>query len=172
MIPIGFKEEDFFYNKLTPDQIYSFYDEFSELLDDFSRTVDQDAEIEAVLPVITRICIRIDQRKDYYMYYHSENGRVMHMSHEKEMALWAYWVCKYKPIRFKNEIDEEIFFQQNGCTVSDAFASYIIISTVCANNDDRVSYFTSEIVEGLYYDLSNRDFSKEAIIDRVSDLIN
>ena len=83
MIPIGFKEEDFFYNKLTPDQIYSFYDEFSELLDDFSRTVDQDAEIEAVLPVITRICIRIDQRKDYYMYYHSENGRVMHMSHEK-----------------------------------------------------------------------------------------
>lgn len=95
----------------------------------------------------------------------------MKMAHEKELALWVYWVCKYKPIRFKDVKDDALFFVENGCMVSDAFAAYIIISTVCDGNKKRAKYFSKEIVENLYYDMANRDFSKEAIIARINDLI-
>lgn len=170
MIPIGIKEEDFKYRILSDEAILEAYNEFKELLIDFSHTVNY-GKLKIIRPVICRICVRVDQRKDYYMYYHSNDDKIMKMSHEKELALWAYWVCKYKPIRFKDEKDDALFFVENDCMVSDAFAAYIIISTVCAGNKKRAKYFSKGIVENLYYDMANRDFSKEAIIARINDLI-
>lgn len=170
MIPIGIREEDFKYRKLSNEAIQKAYNEFKELLIDFSHTVNY-GELKIIRPVVCRICVRVDQRKDYYMYYHSKNNKIMKMAHEKELALWAYWVCKYKPIRFKDVKDDALFFVENGCMVSDAFAAYIIISTVCDGNKKRAKYFSKEIVENLYYDMANRDFSKEAIIARINDLI-
>lgn len=91
---------------------------------------------------------------------------------KKSWHLWSYWVCKYKPIRFEDSCDDELFFNDNGCTINDAFAAYIIISAVCGKKKKRAKYFTEDVVENLYYDLANRDFSKEAIISKVNDLIN
>lgn len=170
MIPKNISEQDFRYNSLPQKTVFSFYTQFKKLLEDFAKTIP-DGELEINMPMICRICIRVDQRKDYYMYYHSKT-KTMRMSHEKELALWSYWVCKYKPIRFVNSLDEEHFFTSNGCTVSDAFAAYIMISVVCAKNKKRAKYFTPKVVWNLYYDLSNREFSKEAIIARIEDLIS
>lgn len=172
MIPKGIKEEDFVYTNLPSSQIKETYHEFMNLLKDFATTINMnDAHLEANLAIFTRICVRVDQRKDYFMYYHSVPGKVMHMSHEKEIGLWSYWVSKYKPVKFKNITDNQLFFQQNGCDVSDAFAAYIVISIVCHNKKSRAKYFTSEKVANLYYDFANRDFSKEAIMARIEDLI-
>ena len=170
MIPEKISEKDFQYRRLSNEKIKDFYEQFKELLSDFACTVEQTGELEINLPIICRICIRVDQRKDYYMYYHSKSDKIMKMSHEKELALWAYWVCKYKPVRFKNSMDDEHFFNNNGCTISDAFASYIIISAVCAKKRKKAKYFTPSVVEDLYYDLANRDFSKEALISKINDL--
>lgn len=172
MLPENINEEDFIYNRLHDNQVLDFYNKFTILLKDFARTIKQKGKLEASLPIIGRISIRVDQRKDYYMYYHSTKNQIMHMSHEKEMALWAYWVCKYKPIRFVDLNDDERFFSTHGCTISDAFAAYIIISIVCANNESKAKYFSKKGVSDLYYDLANRDFSKEAIISKIDDLIN
>ncbi len=172
MLPPNIKEEDFIYNPLKNDDILKSYNDLQNLLKDFARTVNHTGKLEINLPAICRICIRVDQRKDYFMYYHSEPNKIMKMSHEKELALWSYWVCKYKPIRFKNCKDEEWFYRDNGCTVSDAFASYIIISVVCAKNRKKGKYFSTSVVKNLYYDLANRDFSKEALISKVNDLIS
>ncbi len=172
MLPQGIAEKDFIYNSLTSAHVFDFYNKFMDLLKDFACTIKQSGELEASLPIIGRISIRVDQRKDYYMYYHSTKRKIMRMSHEKEMALWAYWVCKYKPVRFVDSKDDERFFSTNGCTISDAFAAYIIISIVCANNKSKAKYFTSDVVSDLYYNLANRDFSKEAIISKIDDLIN
>lgn len=171
MIPEAIAEKDFRYRHVPQIQVVEFHKEFLELLNDFAYTVDMDAQIEVNDVVISHICTRVDQRKDYYMYYHSTPDHVMKMSHEKEMGLWAYWVCKYKPIRFQRKTDDQLFFLQNGCTVSDAFAAYIIISIVCNSNNSRAEYFTKEKVMNLFYDIANRDFSKEAIISRIEDLI-
>lgn len=172
MLPKIIGEKDFIYNPLPDADIYDFYQKFRELLEDFSLTVKQTGQLEVNLPVICRICIRVDQRKDYYMYYHSSPQKIMKMSHEKELALLAYWVCKYKPVRFHDAKDDEHFFNNNGCMVSDAFAAYIIISAVCAKKKKKAKYFQTSVVEDLYYDLANRDFSKEALISKVNDLIN
>ena len=171
MLPEGICEEDFKYRTLSDEAILESYNEFRKLLQDFSSTVRQEGKLKIIKPVVCRICIRVDQRKDYYMYYHSDQEKVMKMSHEKELALWAYWICKYKPICFKEKKDDELFFLENGCMVSDAFAAYVIISTVCANNKEKAKYFSEEVVKNLYYDMANRDFSKEAIIARINDLI-
>lgn len=165
------KEEDFIYRHLENSAFQQFYNDFIELLDDFSNTVKMKAELEVNIPTLFRICTRVDQRKDYYMYYHSDEEKVMHMSHEKEMGLWAYWVSKYKPVRFSKMEQERLFYLNNGCSVSDAFAAYIIISIVCNSNNARAKYFDKNRVAKLYYDLSNRDFCKEAIISKIDDLI-
>ncbi len=171
MKPNGIDEKDFNYNLLPPAQFLKFYDEFMAFLDQFALTIKQHGDLVVNVPIIGRICVRVDQRKDYYLYYHSTENNIMHMSQEKELALWAYWVSKYKPVRFENVSDEEVFFAENGCTVSDAFSSYIIISAVCSNNEAKVAYFTDKVVADLNYDLTNRDFSKEAIISKINDLI-
>lgn len=172
MLPEGITEDKFIYNSLDSKQVLDFYNKFNNLLKDFARTIKQKGKLEVNLSIIGRISIRVDQRKDYYMYYHSTREEIMRMSHEKEMALWSYWVSKYKPIRFVKQKDDEDFFSTHGCTVSDAFAAYIIISIVCANNRKRAKYFTDKVVLDLYYDFANRDFSKEALISRVEDLIH
>lgn len=172
MLPKGITEEEFIYNPLDGKQVMDFYNKFNDLLKDFARTIKQKGKLEVNLSIIGRISIRVDQRKDYYMYYHSTEEKIMQMSHEKEMALWSYWVSKYKPIRFINPEDDEVFFSMHGCTISDAFAAYIIISIVCANNKKRAKYFKDDVVLDLYYDFANRDFSKEALISRVEDLIH
>ena len=170
MIPQNFNEKDFIYRPVSKEEKMAFRNEFYELLRDFALTINMSSKIEANDVVISYICKRVDQRKDYYLYYHSSPDRIMHMSHEKEMGLWAYWVSKYKPLRFKDKTDDQRFFLQNGCTLSDAFAAYIIISIVCENNNSRAIYFTDKKVLELYYDFSHRDFSKEAIISRIEDL--
>lgn len=171
MIPSKIDEKDFIYEHVPADLVLAFRNEFFELLEDFAITVNMNAKIEVNEPILSYICTRVDQRKDYYLYYHSTSEKTMHIAHEKEMGLWAYWVSKYKPIRFASKIDDQIFFMQNGCTVSDAFAAYIVISIVCNSNNDRADYFTAKRVADLYYDFSNRDFSKEAVISRIEDLI-
>ena len=172
MIPKIISEEEFRYNQLDIDEIQEFYHKFIDLLNDFAYTVKEPGVLEVNLPLIARISVRVDQRKDYYMYYHSTSDKIMRMSHEKELALWSYWVCKYKPIRFKDSRNDEHFFNDNGCTISDAFAAYIIISAVCGKKKKKAKYFTEDVVKNLYYELANRDFSKEAIISKVNDLLN
>lgn len=169
MLPDTISEKDFRYKTLSEDVIKKSYDNFVKLLEDFSKTVPF-GELKLNLPVVCRIFVRVDQRKDYYMYYHSTPKKIMRMSHGKELALWAYWISKYKPVAFVNNLDDEHFYNNNGCTVSDAFAAYIVISAVCANNKKKAKYFSKKVVEALYYDLANRDFSKEAIISKISDL--
>lgn len=171
MIPESITEKEFVYRNVPHDKVVDFRNEFVALLEDFASTVDMDAQLEVNDVIISHICKRVDQRKDYYMYYHSTADHVMRMSHEKEMGLWAYWVSKYKPVRFVNKVHDQLYFMNNGCTVSDAFAAYIIISIVCNSKESRASYFTEDKVQNLFYDMANRDFSKEAIISRIEDLI-
>lgn len=171
MIPAGFDEKEFIYHHVSLAAEKKFIKEFYSLLEDFSNIVEMESRLEVNRQMLGHICTRVDQRKDYYMYYHSTEDKIMRMSHQKEMGLWAYWVSKYKPVRFVDKLDEERFFADNGCTVSDAFAAYIIISIVCDSNNSKAKYFTEEQTLKLYYDIANRDFSKEAIISRIEDLI-
>ncbi len=173
MIPPCIQKEEFYYRDQPTSIIKKFCEEFRELLEDFANTigVSTESELEINYPALVHLYKRIDQRTDYFLYFHSRSDETMDMSQKKELALCAYWTCKYKVIRFSNIGEEEQFFLDNGCTVSDAFAAYILISSVCSRNEAKADYFTKRKVMELYYDFSNRDFSKEAIIARIEDLI-
>lgn len=171
MIPENIDEKDFRYTRVSNEDAKEFYENFMDILESFMKFMDIKEDINVVRPVIGRICERVDQRKDYYLYYHSDEQTVMHMSHEKEVALWIYWICKYKPIHFKKITEEEKFFSENGCTLSDAFAVYMIICIVIVNDQSKADCFTDDRINDLYYEMANRDFSKEAIIARINDLL-
>lgn len=151
--------------------IKSSYDKFTVLLEKFIEFKQVSGDVVVNPAIIGKICERIDQRKDYFMYYHSEEGNVMHMSHEKEIALWTYWVCKYKPVHFAKRSDDSLFFTLNGCTLSDAFAVYLMISVVCDNKPKRAKKFTPDRINDIFYDFTNRDFSKEAVMSKITDLL-
>lgn len=171
MRPANIDEKDFIYTPLSPEEKKESYDELKDLLDDFIKFMKIKEDVSINRAIIARICERIDQRKDYFLYYHSKPDDIMHMSHEKEIALWVYWLCKYKPVRFKTMRDDEVFFTNNGCTVSDAFAVFLMLSIVCTNNPQKTSCFHPDRIDDFFYDFVNRDFSKEAIMARINDLI-
>ena len=171
MIPANIEEKDFRYNVIDPEEKKVIYDELTDVLDDFIKFMKIKEDIVINRAIIGRICERIDQRKDYFLYYHSTPTEMMHMSHEKEISLWVYWICKYKPIRFKEMPDDEVFFINNGCTVSEAFAVFLMLSIVCANKPNKAQSFTPDRIDDFCYDFANRDFSKEAIMARINDLI-
>ena len=109
------------------------------------------------------IFVRIDERKDYFMYFHSEDDS-MHMSLGKEIALEAYWISKYKPLRMKQIEDEVEFTKKFKVTISDVIAAMLIIAFLIDKDETLDDYFTEKKINTFIYDIFNRDISKEAMI--------
>lgn len=140
------------------------YAEFEEFLDECKKKIkieEYDIEINHVL--LFNIFVRIDERKDYFMYFHSEEN-TMHMSLGKEIALEAYWISKYKPFRIKNIKDEAEFTKKYKVSISDVIAAMLIIGFLIDKNVILDNYFTPKKINTLIYDLFNRDISKESMI--------
>lgn len=123
-----------------------------------------DLDIEINYLVLLFIFVRVDERSDYYLYYHSTEDHRMKMSIHKEMALIAYWILKYKPFRLKNINDEEDFYEKYKCSVNDLIATLLVIGYILKNTDGKVKDFSSQKIETLVYDFAHRDISKEAMI--------
>ena len=112
MIPKQFiSPENFQYNPVTPEYLYEFTEMFKENFEKFKKAEEEvlrnySTEMRINYPVIYRIMERIDQRADYYLYFHSNQNHPMYMSQAKEVALFCYWLIKYKPISFEESYDE------------------------------------------------------------------
>ena len=105
------------------------------------------------------------------MYFHSETDS-MHMSLEKEIALEAYWISKYQPIRIKSIKEEEQFFFKYRVTISDVIAAMLIIAFLIDHDEKLDSFFDAKRINTLVYDIFNRDISKEAMIMYVESFVN
>jgi hypothetical protein len=117
---------------------------------------------------------RIDQRKDYYQYFHSDENKSTYMSEAKENALLCYWTIKYKPFSLNNEIAEKIYIKKS-TTINEMFALFCIRKFVIGyyktKNVDWTKFFTDENQYILIYNFMQRDLSKEAFILLVTSLI-
>ena len=114
--------------------------------------------------MLYRIIERVDQRRDYYLYFHSNHDHAMHMSQAKETALFCYWLIKYKPISFENGYEEFTFFSENGYTVNEFYAAFLLMSFITGLDEDNAKYFNETAISTLTYSLTNREISKEALI--------
>ena len=120
-------------------------------------------EIEANYPLLCTIFIRVDERADYFMYFHS-GEETMRMSKGKEIALLAFWITKYKPFFLQTRKQEADFFRDYRCSINEVIAVMLIASYLCREDESLKVYFSGKRLDTLIYDMFNRDISKEALI--------
>lgn len=121
--------------------------------------------------MLCSVAIRVDERKDYYKYFHSTKEATMKISRSKEIALLAYWIVKYKPFRIKSMGAEEEFYCTYRCSFNEVFAAMMIASFLVEVKVVQPDFFTANKLNTMLYDLFNRDISKEAMIMYVESFI-
>lgn len=172
MIPEIIKEENFRYQLPNDDWLLKKTGEFEEILEECKKKLEiEDYEIEINYVLLLNVFVRIDERKDYFMYFHSEDDS-MHMSLGKEIALEAYWFAKYQPLRIKDIEDEIEFTKRFKVTISNVLAAMLIIGFLIDKDKKLDAYFTAKKINTLIYDMFNRDISKEAMIMYVESFLN
>jgi hypothetical protein len=166
--------DGFLYARLPPEEMLQHLEEFEALLADFNSTFRGKFDgYTYSIPLVSEIYKRIDQRADYYLYFHSDPKKPMEMSQAKEIALMAFWILKYKPLSLPT-IKANSLFRRKNCTINEYFAMYCIAS--CARElsprTDIVAYFSPKNNDIIVYNFMHRDISKEAMIFYVDSLLN
>jgi hypothetical protein len=164
----------FWYEEVPDDQMLKRLKDFDATLDGCARFwgLSRDA-MGYNIPLMRNIYKRIDQRADYYLFFHSKQDDFMRMSQAKETSLLAFWIVKYKPIALPLAETQGLYLQ-SGSTVNELYAAYILASLAVeksCRSDIETYVFQPEVLENMVYNLMNRDLSKEAIIFYVSSLL-
>ena len=158
-------QDDFIYFLPENEWLFKKIEEFEEFLPECQRILGiEELEIEVNHILLINVFVRIDERKDYFMYFHSVKDYSMRMSLGKEIALEAYWISKYQPIRLKNINDEIEFTISYRVTISDVIAALLIIAFLVDYDKELDVFFDAKRINTLIYDIFNRDISKEAMI--------
>lgn len=170
MIPEQFiSPKNFRYNSVSPEYLYESTEKFKENLEKYKEVLkslfqNYSTNMRINYAMLYRIIERVDQRRDYYLYFHSNHDHAMHMSQAKETALFCYWFIKYKPISFENAYEEFTFFSENGYTVNEFYVAFLLMSFITGLDEDNAKYFNEAAISTLTYSLTNREISKEALI--------
>jgi hypothetical protein len=173
-IKMAQSKESFRYEPLSNEDMKSWCESFTACIPSFSSFFDIPLEkINYPLPLIFEIYKRIDQRKDYYLYFHSNKEKPMEMDQTKEVALLAFWTIKYKPLILP-VYEANVLFNQRGCTINELFAVFLIYSYVkrLSGRTDIEKYFSPAGINKITYSFMHRDISKEAMILYVDSLLN
>lgn len=164
MISDSINENDFRYQIPSEADMIRKKRAIDDLVKSCCDRLEMDVEVETNNCLLSNIIIRVDERKDYYQYFHSTENSVMKISRGKEIALLAYWIVKYKPFRIKDILQEEQFYLDYKCSFNEVFAASIIMSFIVEETDIDEDFFTPIKLGTMVYDLFNRDISKEAMI--------
>jgi hypothetical protein len=167
-------KEGFVYSELPHDAMLKRLDEFKALLNGFNSVYKGSfGDMTYSIPLIYEIYRRIDQRADYYLYFHSDQEKPMEMSQTKEIALMVFWILKYKPLSLPLFKANKLF-QDKNCTINEFFVVYCLYS--CAKEKstraDIDVYFSPKKIDNLVYSFMHRDISKEAMILLVDSVLN
>jgi len=166
--------DGFIYTDIPDNVMLQRLDEFNKLLAGFNSLFKGYFEgCRYSIPLIQEIYRRIDQRADYYLYFHSNSKSPMKMSETKEIALMAFWILKYKPLSLPAHKANDLFIHKN-CTINEYFATFCIYTyaKVYSPRDDIDSYFCQRNIDVIVYSFMHRDISKEAMICYVDSLMN
>lgn len=172
MLPKKIKENDFRYQFPSDEWLITYKRRIEEFINVCKNTMDDlgKLDIEINYLMLANIFIRINERADYFLYFHSRVDS-MHMSCDKEVALLAFWIVKYKPFRIKGMSEEEQFYEDHGCSINEMLAALLMVFYICKKVPKMNKYFSEKKLRTLVYDLTNRDISKEALIMYVDSFI-
>ena len=169
------EEKHFKYTSPFPEDYFKFDKIIRMSLSAFIEKINIPKEsISMNNRLLIDIHTRIDQRKDYYQYFHSDKEYITYMSQAKEVALLCYWIVKYKPLTMTNELMENFSITHN-CTINEMFAYYIMksfISCYYENRDvDYAKFFNTNTKNVIIYNFMHRDMNKEFFILYITSLI-
>lgn len=168
------------YEGLSIEDITFQMNKIQKLFDDFldKSTLNRE-NIICNDELINSIVIRIDQRKYYYKYYHSQvlDGDIdlRNISQVKEIALLCYWLIKYKPFMILDKKLSRNYYAEWGCGVNEVFAAYIFITFAYKHSKGVIYkkyYKSNEFKEELIYSFAERDISKEAMILLLASIVH
>jgi len=166
--------ENFLYEEIPAERMCERIKAFNYVLGRCFQYLDISRKgITINIPMVHDLFKRIDQRADYYLFFHSKADNPVHMSQAKAISLLAFWVVKYKPHMMSLPESHQIYMRF-GCTINELYAAYIIASFVVAKSSrpDISSYITSpDVLKNITYNLMHRDLSKESIIFYVNSLL-
>ena len=165
MRPNCIDEKDFKYSIPSDEDMVKrkrWMEKYVGLFQKKARLEEYDIKIDYL--ILYKVFIRIDKRKDYFQYFHSDDNQIMRISQDKEIALLAYWIVKYKPFRLKTVEQEESFFERYLCSINEMVASMLIVHYLCQVDQELINIFDSNRINLLIYDLLNRNISKSALI--------
>ena len=166
--------DGFWYEEMPADLMIQQLRKFDATLDGCSQFwgLPRDT-IEYNIPLVQNIYKRIDQRADYYLFFHSKKDDFMRMSQIKSVSLLAFWIVKYKPISQPLTVSQNLYLNCR-CTINELYAAYSI-ATLAVEKSRRTDIdtyiFQPEVLKNMVYNLMHRDLSKEAIILYVDSLL-
>lgn len=163
-------EDNFTYRKMAEHEIQKQWQKHEQLIVGFIKHNGYATEdISVNTNTITTILCKVDQRKQYFRFFHNLN-----MSDFKEVALNCFWYIKLHPLSLIHRPDEDKELQDEKQweyrAINEKFAAYFILSELRAlikvqNGDERkMDLLTDQYIYELIYTLTFRDISKEALI--------
>ena len=174
MIPKDVMVRAFKYECPTVKDYKSFKRSFDKLLCDFLEIEKIDKTTVIVNErMIIEILIRIDQRRDYYLYFHSGKTKMI-MAQDKFVALMCFWIVKYKPLT-QDKKSMQDYFNLNLHSLNESFALFLIknlLFCIYKKQEQRLfDFFNEKNSYIIKYNLAHRDLSKESLILFVLTLI-
>ena len=108
--------------------------------------------------------IRVDKRRAYFLYFHG-----MKINDEKKAALFAYWIAKFRPVKF---IDEQLKKDKVHINVNEKLAINHLINALVAkgkikpwDGKDGVSLDeNNKFIKELCYSFRFRNFTIDSMI--------
>lgn len=177
---MAYTEENFYYKGLSPEEKQRNMNYIQALLDKFIEVSKLDRKYIGTNDIALHdIVTRIDQRKDYYQYFHSEiltgDLDIRTISQVKQIALLCFWLIKYKPF-FITDVDiSNNYYKEWRCTVNELFAVYIFITFAYKHSPDKIHrkyYKSKKFKEELAYCFAERDLSKESLILLLASIVH
>jgi len=170
------RETDFKYTSCSKEILENFLKKVDGLLEGFATQVNiKTASIMTYNFVLEEIRIRLDQRVDYYQYFHFTETNIKYLSRTREVALLCYWIIKYKPFYIEQSL-ADAFWKRHHCTINERFALYLIesytLETYSFLEKKAIHFFSPENRRVILYNFTHRDISKEAFILFVGSLIS
>jgi hypothetical protein len=169
MLPKNLNLEDFKYREPNGRDLLEFLDVMESLLKGFAARAGIARETFTFnTQIIFEIAVRLDQRRDYYHYFHSKPDKITEMSQSKKLALLCYWIIRYKPFIQNRDLAQKCY-EENKCTINELIALFIfkmaIISMPDVDYDKAVqALYDGDTEKSLIHTFMHTDVTKESMI--------
>jgi len=164
MIPKSIDPNSFHYQDPPAADFQHFLKVVQGMMDRLATALGLPKDAIAIcVPILIEIARRLDQRKDYFHYFHSVNDIAV-MDQSKNLALLAYWIIRYKPFSLVGNYDEKCWSAKK-CTINELAACYIVKAQVftLVGAESAKSYFSADMDKDLIHAFAHGDVTKESM---------